>query len=167
MWLNILTEEQRQLALAPIVEWTYLTHEYEWKTIQGGQQTALSDTSEPMRHTEKQTADLLDACVPHMVLAQIQEDRPLALSHISEKQQYEYILKQLDIAKKYGVSEMNDLKTYALLSLEYGPDIHEAPPLQAILNSAKASEFTAAVGQLTADDWVLARKMAVQFTKTI
>lgn len=167
LWFNILSEEQRQQALAPIAEWAYLTPEYEWKIIQGGTLNTLPDTSKPMCQTEKQNADLLEACVPHMVLAQIQENNPLALSHISVQQRYAYISEQFATAKQYGVSDMNDLKTYTLISLEYGPQMHQAPPLQAILKSAKASEFTRAISQLTPDDWEVTRKTAAQFANRI
>lgn len=160
LWLNILTEDQRELALAPITEWTYLTPEYEWKIVQGGRQTALSDISEPLGQTEKQAAALLDACVPHMVLTQIQQDRPFVLSRIPVQQQHKTILEQLQTARKFGLSKMSDLKTFTLLSMEYGPAIHQAPPLQAVLNSEKACQFTSAVGQFTSDDWKLLQKAA-------
>lgn len=160
LWLNVLTEEQRKLALTPIAEWAFLTPEYEWKIVQGGGQSTLPNISEPLRQTEKQAAALLDACVPHMVLAQIQQDRPSALSRIAVQEQHKTVLEQLRTAKKYGLSEMSDLKTFTLLSLEYGPAIHQTAPLQEILNSEKARKFTSAIGQLTADDWELLQRAA-------
>ncbi len=160
LWLNILTVDQRQLALAPITQWAYLTPAYEWDIVQGGNQIALPDLSEPISHTEKQAAALLEACVPHMILARIQQDESPVLQRIPLQQQYNAVFEQLQTARKYGLSNMADLKTFTLISLEYGPAIHQAPPLQVILNSEKATQFNAAIAQLTADDWELLQQAA-------
>lgn len=121
-WLEVLTPEQKSLALHAIHRWIYLDVRGQWQIIEGEDKAIPATPEHPMRLSAQQHEQLMQKCLPYMLMGMLNDDDPSLLESIAKYQRYDYLNEQSLKARSHHLDSMMDIKTYCMLALMLGTD---------------------------------------------
>lgn len=137
-WLSVLTPEQKIIALRGIHRWIYVDVRGQWQIIEGEDQEIPIIPERPMRLSEMQHEQLMQECLPYLLMDMLNDDDSSQLESIPKYERYDFFAVQIAKGQQHQLDSMMDLKTYCMLALMFGAnfDIHRevklalAPHLQ-------------------------------------
>lgn len=138
-WLEVLTSEQRKIALAGIQQWTYLDCRGELQVIDNSIDVKpCSQYAEPMELSAGQVASLMDLSLPYTIIDMLSSDGISELQAIPWFRRYDFFDEQIRKAKTYGVSGIQDLKTYCFLATLLGAAFDDFSLIRSALESGQS-----------------------------
>ncbi len=146
----VLTPQQLQALLRPLVSWWYCDREARWHRVKTLHSDA-SSSSEPAQAfalTQEQEDALVEASVPDQVLYHIELNRPhLFDENLPHFKRYRFVRVLLAAARKLGLEGMRDLASFVALCLIYRQRIETDPEILQLLNQVqqKAMSFDQAL----------------------
>jgi hypothetical protein len=154
-WLNILDVEQREKALSGKLQWLFqdmrgIDQAVDMGTIRVSE---ILDTR-PMLLVDRQCDDLMRAAMPYIVMSQLLSDDPQALENISKSQRYDFMDKQIEVAKNLDLLSPLDLKIFCKLAVMFGPEISKHPVIsQTAAKKNEGISFSEKVMKWSPDIW--------------
>lgn len=153
-WLEVLTAEQKFLALRGIHRWIYLDVRGQWQIIEGENQEIGDIPEQLMRMSVQQHELLMQKCLPYMVMDMLNDDDASLLETIPKYQRYDFIHTQLNKAHTYKLESMMDVKTYCMLAVMLGTDFDlRAEAKLALAAALQQSAFSQRVQAWTPAQW--------------
>ena len=139
----VLTPEQRQAFLSPIVSWWYCDREARWHSIEMPPDRANGFTMERLVLTQDQEDMLVEASVPDQVLHHIELNQP----HLFETThphavRYSFVKAVLGPARKLGLIGMRDLVNFTALCLIYRRRMQTDPQISHLLDQVQKKAMT-------------------------
>jgi hypothetical protein len=125
-WLSILTPEQRELFTAFASQWWVVSHEHVWISLACTEiHPDLFD--QPMGISERQQADMIDACYPYTVIDHFELTDPELLERLPPAEQYAWFERALAAARTHGIDDGPQSMLFCTLTLTRGERFYEAP----------------------------------------
>lgn len=153
-WLDILSEEQRNMALANIHTWIYKDVCGDWKKIHGNECSVFSQPSEPMQITSYQQEALMQHCLPYSIIAMLNDDDVSILAATPEVKRYDITRKAIEKATQEKLESMIDIKTFCTLFFRFGEKFSTCAIVRHALQSPLAqSAFSQRVAAWTPKEW--------------
>ena len=160
-WLEILHVDQREIALAGIVEWLYIDAAGQPTSIayRDARGRPLLD-NKPMRLSQYQCDILMHKAMPFMIMHQLQIDDPQVLEAVPCDERYQFLSQQLEKAQAYRLASVTDIKSYCMLSLMFGPDFDTVPFIVDVLQrEVPTLSFSETILTWTPEQWNLLEKI--------
>lgn len=153
-WLAVLTPEQKSLALRGIHRWIYLDVRGQWQVIEGEDKEIPATPEHPMCLSVQQHEQLMQKCLPYMLMNMLHDDDPSLLESIPRYQRYDYLSEQFLKAREHQLDSMMDIKTYCMLTLMFGVNIDSDPEVKLVLKQTlQQSAFSQRVRAWTPAQW--------------
>ncbi|MDR6412510.1 DUF4123 domain-containing protein [Paraburkholderia terricola] len=142
---SVLTAEQKQAFLAPVLEWWYWDRaghlqSIDWDANSIGDASALIQP--PMQFDQNQVDELVEASVPDGILYYIRLNMPGLLLRIPDSAQYAFVRSQILNARQYGLEGTGDLVNYCCVALAYGDAFNTLPEVAVLLEQVKTKVLT-------------------------
>ena len=115
----VLNPEQKILFTSAIEYWWYWDRSGRLHVVEASACQAPPITS-PLRLSQSQVDDLVEASVPDHILYYILLNQPMLLFDVEEPRRYDMVKEALHKARNIGLSSMSDLVNFACLELIYG-----------------------------------------------
>jgi Domain of unknown function (DUF4123) len=133
----VLSERQRSTLTQGIAGWWYWDRE---GTLRSLPITIASSAlvELPLKLTQQQVDDLVEASVPDNLLSYINENQPELLLKLGAKENYKFVCQQLTRARTYNIEGTGDLVNYTCIAFAYGAKFDESTKLQELLLKVKA-----------------------------
>lgn len=153
-WLAILTEEQRDMALANIHTWLYQDVRGDWQKIHGNEYAMFNLPSEPMQLTSYQQETLMQHCLPYSIIAMLNDDDVSILAGTPDVKRYDMTRKAIEKATQEKLESMIDIKTFCTLFFRFGEKFSTCAIVRQALQSPLAqSAFSQRVAAWTPNEW--------------
>ncbi|MDD1484643.1 DUF4123 domain-containing protein, partial [Burkholderia thailandensis] len=131
----VLSDEQRQAFLAPLLRWWYWDRSDVVRLLDGVKDRIPAEAPAlrlPFKLDQVQVDALIEASVPDGLLLQLNERDPSMLADIPERARYGFVCRQIERARKKGIEGAGAWMEYCVLAAQHGEAIvatHEAPAL--------------------------------------
>lgn len=135
----ILTEAQRRSLMSPFAAWWYCDRDGHWHEVTA-EDAAGNTVQPPLRLSQEQTDQLVEASVPDHVLYHLGTNQPLLLERVPREERYRRIRDLVSRARDHGLQSQRDLVNFCCASLIYGPRLDSDPTLQTLLQRLKRGE---------------------------
>lgn len=156
-WLNILDVEQREKALSGKLQWLFQDMRGIDQAVDMGaiRVSEILDTR-PMLLVDRQCDDLMRAAMPYIVMSQLLSDDPQSLENIHKNHRYDFIDKQIEIARALNVLSPIDIKIFCKLAVMFGPHVDKHPLIiEAVEKSNSNISFSEKIMQWSVEKWDL------------
>ncbi|AIP65758.1 hypothetical protein DR62_3980 [Burkholderia thailandensis] len=132
----VLSDEQRQAFLAPILRWAYwdrkgALRQVEWRQARMPAFTAT--LKPPLKLDQGQVDALIEASVPDGLLLHLNERDPSTLAEIPEGERYGFVCRQIERARQRGIEGVGMQMEYCSLAARYGEAFEASPEGAALL----------------------------------
>ncbi|WP_179401882.1 DUF4123 domain-containing protein [Burkholderia guangdongensis] len=141
----VLTAEQKQAFLAPVLEWWYWDRAGRLKSIDWDRSPvadAALSIQPPLQLDQRQVDELVEASVPDNILYYIRLNMPGLLLHVPESAQYAFVRSQILNARQYGLEGTGDLVNYCCIALAYGASFNTLPEVAVLLEQVRTKLLT-------------------------
>ncbi|MCP3716886.1 DUF4123 domain-containing protein [Paraburkholderia sp. CNPSo 3281] len=141
----VLTVEQKQAFLAPVLEWWYWDRAGRLRSIDWDKSSVVDHvlSSPPPFHLDQHQVDaLVEVSVPDSILYYIRLNMPGLLLRIPESAQYTFVRSQILNARQYGLEGTGDLVNYCCIALAYGDSFDTLPKVAVLLTQVKTRVLT-------------------------
>lgn len=125
-WLSILTPEQRARFSAFASEWWVVSHEHVWTSLACSEIGPDPFTGQ-MVISERQQADMIDACYPYTVIDHFEQTDPELLERVPPAAQYGWLQRALAVARRYSIDDGPESMLFCTLTLTRGERFYDAP----------------------------------------
>ncbi len=125
-WLSVLKPEQREVFTAFASQWWVVSHEHVWVSL-ACTEIDPDPFDQPMSITERQQADMIDACYPYTVIDHFELTDPELLERLPPAEQYAWFARALAAARRHGIDDGPQSMLFCTLTLTRGERFYEAP----------------------------------------
>lgn len=137
-----LDASQRAALFGPVTHWWYLNRQDELRELPLGSWPAADPAPLPLRLTEAQLAELVDAAEPDIVLQLLTRLSAEALKAMSPSARHAFVVRGIEWARTWGIEASIDLANYCSRELELGSGCHQTPEWANVVRRVKAGELT-------------------------
>ncbi|KVG15589.1 DUF4123 domain-containing protein [Burkholderia thailandensis] len=134
----VLSGEQRQAFLAPILRWTYwdrkgALRQIDWR--QDRMPASAAMLKPPLKLDQGQVDALTEASVPDGLLQHFSEHAPELLADVPERDRYGFVCRQIARARQHGIEGPGAWMDYCALAMRHGEAFDSHPDGVALLRT--------------------------------
>ncbi|MCS6498253.1 DUF4123 domain-containing protein, partial [Burkholderia thailandensis] len=134
----VLSGEQRQAFLAPILRWTYwdrkgALRQIDWR--QDRMPASAATLKPPLKLDQGQVDALTEASVPDGLLQHFSEHAPELLADVPERDRYGFVCRQIARARQHGIEGPGAWMDYCALAMRHGEAFDSHPDGVALLRT--------------------------------
>lgn len=139
----VLSSEQIEALLAPVVAWWYCDRETRWHRIDTPPDVQESDKDLRLTFTQEQEDMLVEASVPDQVLYHLEVNQPhLFEADKTHAMRYGFVKAVLWSARHLGLTGMRDLVNFTALCLIYRRRMQTDPAIAQLLDQVQQKTIT-------------------------
>lgn len=143
----VFDNEQRAMLYGGLKGWWYWDRVGAMHTLAINAETPTVRLAKPLKLTQHQVDELVEASVPDHVLYYVDLNQPHLLTDIPSRERYGYVERALRGAREIGLETMKDMVNYVCASLIYGLRWQQDKAIGDLLARVKSGEikFSAAM----------------------
>lgn len=142
-WADCISEEQRQRFLGPISSWWYLDADTDLpQQIAAIPETTKVQAVEELVLTQAQQDHIADALLPDAILARLLGFQSEMVNLYPGIEQRKIVGQLLVQAKKYGLTTMDDLKSFCALGFDFDLHFYDDPVVKKELIAMQNEKIT-------------------------
>lgn len=96
----------------------------------------------PLKFTQEQQDELLDACEPDQIAALLQEFVPHEFNNLAPENRHYFIIRQMEIARNFGITLTHEIALFCALTLMHGEDFTNEERWSQIMSSVQAGKIS-------------------------